>query len=597
MTGVTTASIAERFASAGRRPRNIILGLTLLGLIALAWVAVTALLARTELEHVRAQVPVLRADVESGNLETIGALQKSINSHAGRAHSLTSGPAWWVASSLPWIGAPARTVRGISAQAANLADTSLPAIVETAQSMNPRTLRTGGSSIDVTALSRAAPQVHEAAASLAQVVLHVQNLPTNTWLGSADSARASLLTTLTGLTDHLSEVDDALQVLPTLLGEQAPKRYFVSLQNSAEARGTGGLPGAFAIVTADHGQIRFEHFASDGELDNVSSGLDFGPEYAGHYGADQPFSQYVDSNESPHFPYAAQIWAAMWTAKTGEKVDGAMALDPTALSYLLQVTGPATLPDQTIVSGANVVALTEKEVYAKFPQDLPVANAARRQYFLDIAQASEERLLAGTGDARALLKAAARAATERRLLVWSADPAAEAILARHPVGGTVPDTSQPFSLLSVNNGSGGKLDYYLERSYVWERSACGSKADVKVTITLRNGAPTAGLPAYVVGRKDKPRVATKPGDLLSVLDYFATKGATFQNATLDGTATSAVVYSENGHPVFRIAAELPAGTTHTIVLLLREPTGSQPPLVIAQPLTSLPNITISDACT
>jgi hypothetical protein len=534
--------------------------------------------------------------LESGNVDNLAVLEKSISSHAARAHSLTSGPAWWAAAAVPWLGAPAKTVRGISAQAATLAQTSLPAIVVTAQSVNPRTLRIAGSSIDVTALSRAAPQVHGAAASLTQVVVHVQRLPATTWLGQADSARESLLTTLTGLAEHMTDVADALQVLPTILGEQTPRRYFIALQNSAEARGTGGLPGAFAIVTADRGQIRFEVFANDGALDGVSAGLDFGPEYAAHYGPDQPFSQYVDSNESPHFPYAARIWAAMWTNKTGEKVDGAMALDPTALSYLLKVTGPASLPDGTVVSAANVVALSEKDVYAKFPLDVPVANAARRQYLLDIAQASEQRLLSGTGDARALLQASSRAAAERRLLVWSADPAVEAVLARHPVGGTVSETTQPFSLLSINNGSGGKLDYYLERSYVWSRSECGAIADVKVTITLHNGSPTAGLPGVVVGRKDKPRYVTKPGDLRSVVDYFATANAKLQNATLDGTAASAVVYTENGHPVIRLIAELPAGTTHTIVLHLSEPTGTAPVAVVSQPLTTMPKVMIADSC-
>jgi hypothetical protein len=100
----------------------------------------------------------------------------------------------------------------------------------------------------------------------------------------------------------------------------------------------------------------------------------------------------------------------------------------------------------------------------------------------------------------------------------------------------------------------------------------------------------------VVGRKDKPRYATKPGDLRSVVDYFATANAKLQNATLDGTAASAVVYSENGHPVIRLIAEMPAGTTHTIVLHLSEPTGTAPLAVVSQPLTTMPKVMTADAC-
>ena len=43
----------------------------------------------------------------------------------------------------------------------------------------------------------------------------------------------------------------------------------------------------------------------------------------------------------------------MWQHKTGEHLDGALALDPTALSYLLHATGPATLPDGSRVTEAT----------------------------------------------------------------------------------------------------------------------------------------------------------------------------------------------------------------------------------------------------
>ena len=56
-----------------------------------------------------------------------------------------------------------------------------------------------------------------------------------------------------------------------------------------------------------------------------------------------PTGTYSNSDVSPNFPDAAAIWAAMWQKKSGEKITAAIALDPTALSYLLAVTGPAPL--------------------------------------------------------------------------------------------------------------------------------------------------------------------------------------------------------------------------------------------------------------
>src|SRR6266567_681103 len=129
-------------------------------------------------------------------------------------------------------------------------------------------------------------------------------------------------------------------------GAGSPQRSVVGLQNEAEARSTGGLPRAFAII--------------------VTTTLDFGADYDAHYGKHDSTVDYLDSNVSPHFPYAAQVWASMWQRKTGQKIDGAIAIDPTALSYLLAVTGPATLPDGSQITADNVVALTQQDAYARF---------------------------------------------------------------------------------------------------------------------------------------------------------------------------------------------------------------------------------------
>jgi hypothetical protein len=58
-------------------------------------------------------------------------------------------------------------------------------------------------------------------------------------------------------------------------------------------------------------------------------------DYIDRYRDWEPTGLWSQSNLSPHFPYAAQIWAAMWRAATGEQVDGVVALDPFALGYLL----------------------------------------------------------------------------------------------------------------------------------------------------------------------------------------------------------------------------------------------------------------------
>ena len=57
---------------------------------------------------------------------------------------------------------------------------------------------------------------------------------------------------ITGISDEISAV---IKASPYLVGVERPQRYLVAFQNTAEARGTGGILGAFAIVKFDRGAI------------------------------------------------------------------------------------------------------------------------------------------------------------------------------------------------------------------------------------------------------------------------------------------------------------------------------------------------------
>src|SRR4029078_8331162 len=47
----------------------------------------------------------------------------------------------------------------------------------------------------------------------------------------------------------------ATKLPPPMRGADGKRTYLVMFQNNAEIRATGGLPGAFATLTADHGRL------------------------------------------------------------------------------------------------------------------------------------------------------------------------------------------------------------------------------------------------------------------------------------------------------------------------------------------------------
>ena len=564
-------------------------------LLPFVWLGVTALMARSELSQLRSEVHALRAEITASRWSAAHATAADLAKHAHRAHDLTSGPVWALAARLPAGGEPLRTVRGITAAVDTVGTDALPQLVSAIQRLDPKTLRRPDGSIDASRITSVGPGIDAASATMTQARKAISALPQHTWLSEIDAAQADVLSQITELDDTVTSATLAVHILPAMLGQSGPKHYFVAFQNEAEARGTGGLPGAFAIVEADHGRLRFTRFESDATLGGISADVDFGPDYHQLYDGAGTTTLYVNGNLSPHFPYAAQIWAAMWQKYSHEMVDGVIAVDPTALSYLLAVTGPATLPDKSRVSADNAVALTQSTAYAKFGGLGAAANLQRRAYLLGIATAVSKRILDPHGDSTALARAAGKAADERRLLVWSADPAVQARLAQTSVAGIIPTTTAPYVGLSIVNDGGNKLDYYLDRSLTWQRTGCGPTRRTTVTITLTNNAPASGLPPYVTTRSDSRSYPVKPGDNRLDVSYLATQGALMNSVTIGGRPDTASIGAQLGHPVYTVDLELPRGTSRTIVLQLSEPAAGGKPIVLRQPLVRPLKVTLQDA--
>jgi hypothetical protein len=589
--GLGSALVRDGLPTSGHRwPRRLCwlapIAVLILGAM---WLVLTAFLARDNLEAAKEEASSLTSLVRDGRIAEARSMIDSLQTHADRAHRLTTGPAWFLASNVPLLGEPLHTARGLSAATDQLSAQALRPLVDLADSVNPASLRRGGDQINIAALTTAEPGLGKIRDSLVQIQAQVSTLPASGWANSVNSARTDVLGQLDGLTRTVTAAHDAARILPVMLGRYGTMRYFIGLQNEAEARGTGGLPGAFAVVEAAHGKLKFTHFENDTALAGVTTGLNFGADFEGRYGVADPTNFYVNSNISPHFPYAAETWAAMWQRKSGERVDGAIAVDPSALSYFLAVTGPAKLADGSSITAANIVAKTQQEPYQRFGD-----NAQRKAYLLEVAESVDKRLLSGDGDPTKLVRAATRAAGERRLLVWSSHPDVQAVLMNSDFGGTVPDTSAPFVGLTVINASGNKLDYYLDRSVQWQRSGCGPSRSVTATVTLTNNAPASGLSTYVTGRNDNPSYATKPGDNRILVSYFATEGATLEAATMNGKVKAVFPQRENGHPVYEFDVELPRGVPQTLTLSLKEPAGIGDPWLIKQPLVRPLQMSILD---
>jgi hypothetical protein len=568
-----------------RLRHRVLAGVGLLVGLGAVWILVTGYLAHQQAKDLAGRLREVKVLIAQGRVDDARRLGHDLPAMAERTRHLTSGPAWWIGAHVPVLGAPLDSARTTADVVAGLGGQVVPELLGVAKDLDPARLRRDGRTIALAPLAAAAPTLADAGDRLDRAARRLAG--GGSWLSSFDVGRAALRGQVEAVRGYVDAAARVAQVFPPMLGQEGTQRYFIALQNEAELRGTGGLPGAFAIASVTGGRVRFERFASDSVLlparthHVIDTGLDLGPEFAAMYGASDPTRLYTVSNLSPDFRAAARIWAAMYRKVSGTHVNGVIALDPTALSYFLAATGPATVPGHHgAVSAANVVQLTQRDEYALYPD-----NLARKRFLVALLKAAATRLTSGAGAPVALLQAATRSAGEQRLLVWHEDPSVERALEQTGYGGTFPPAAdrRPFSAVIVNNAAAGKLDYYLHRSVTYSSTGCGARRDVVVTITLTNSAPATGLPPYVTTRLDNAPAGARPGDNRSIVDYFATPGARLQSVTLDGRASAASVHGYLGHEVFRMDVELPRGRARTITLHLDEPARSGPPRIWRQP--------------
>ena len=295
----------------------------------------------------------------------------------------------------------------------------------------------------------------------------------------------------------VSNIADISHYFDRLLGFQSSVKYLVIFQNPAEARGTGGIAGGYAVVEVKRGKLNVIEIGSNLKLKSMlKMPIKMPEEFTQNYGDDPAIWQ--NSNLSPHFPYAAQIWQALWLNQSEIHVDGVIAVDPFVLRSILQTTGPLLLEDGTKISSSNVVSETLSTAYERFDG----MNQDRKDYLVEIASSVLKRLQEGEYTKSTLTKNLIGPITEGRLLVYSNSPQIEAVLANTMFGGSMNAQTNDFRVV-IQNIAGNKLDYYLSRDVMVTSRQCGNNPVTRVNVQITNTASKLlSLPTYVKGRLD-----------------------------------------------------------------------------------------------
>ena len=138
---------------------------------------------------------------------------------------------------------------------------------------------------------------------------------------------------------------DALSVV----GFFGDKTYLLILQDNAEMRPTGGLLAGVGVITVHDGAITDLHYyyGNSPQLRGIVS-LDGPDSFTKFFGVNS--ARLYDSNVQYDFASFAPKMQSDFYNATGEKVDGVIAVDLTAVAEVMKITGPVTVSGEVITS-------------------------------------------------------------------------------------------------------------------------------------------------------------------------------------------------------------------------------------------------------
>ncbi|OPX07882.1 DUF4012 domain-containing protein, partial [Gordonia sp. i37] len=352
------------------------------------------------------------------------------------------------------------------------------------------------------------------------------------------------------------------------------------------------LVGGFIVIRAENGHLRAAETGRNIDMFRPSSPqIDLGDGFDTLYSTVEPYTDFRNSNLSPDFTDAAKIWMANWQAQTGTALDGAAALDPIALSYVLRVTGPVRLPSGEQITADNVVPLTLSQVYTRFADD----NTARKAYLQTISRTVVADVLGAHADAGRLLEALGRGVAERRIMLYSSRSDEQDIIASTPLAHQLPDDSAPLMDATITNAAGNKLDYYLRRELSYTAGDCSAdRRDATARVTLTNTVTDLSLPQYVIGSMGAVGSGLPPGTNAAGVQIALTRGAQVRKVTLDGQSVLYGTSELHGRPVVRTRVPLAPGQRSVLEVTLTEPTSARGDAQVpVQPLVDTPRVHVS----
>lgn len=548
-----------------------------------------AMSARASLVQAMPLATQAKNQILAGDSEGATATAEKLSALTADAREQTDDGMWKSLEWVPFIGPNLHAVR----TAAAVTDDLVTGAVAPATSLSLKALTPVDGAINLDAITAMQGTVTQAADTIDKASSDLDAIDEGSLIPQVEEAVAQLTGAVDELQPMVGPARDILGVLPAALGADGPRNYLTIFQNNAESRGTGGNPAAIVMITADKGKISITQQASSTDFNNARREpvTDLNPELVALYG-DKVGRWISDATMSPDFTESAEIIRAFWAESFGTPVDAVVSFDPVALGYLLDATGPATIPAAPIdiegyqvqlirepitLTSENAVALLLNEAYSRFETG-PEQDA----FFALAAKSVFEVLTSGGGEPFALLNSLARAVDENRLLYSPADEAEAELIGDTKLSGRLPTSNKDRTLLGVyvNDFTQSKLDYYMQLDVAATSTQCTDPETPTFTTTATLTNTVAPEQAPSIPYNIAPARFFERGTIATYLVLYGPVGSSLDAVTVDGKPTSVVGVQHLERGAVKVAVVNRPAQTHTVVATFVGQPGEYGPLDI-----------------
>jgi hypothetical protein len=526
-------------------------GLVVLVALAGLLLARDLLAVRSSLAAAQASLAEVRTAAGAIDVERAAASLESADGELADARSRSGGPLWSLGVRIPVAGDSVAVTRSVVRVASAALDVAQQAVEEGDQLLGAGLdVRVSEGQLDLEPLAQAQQLLAR---------LPVERLETTRDELAAIDPSWAPAELLDGRRETLRLADEAigsirrgrelLDALPSFLGTDGPRTYFLGVQTPAELRGTGGLIGYYGVLRVADG--RFELLGSEvydalDDLDGDTAGTGVGADAAaddalagpvtgriGDLSGDRREGAVVDDeyrerydhtsaagffsnvNVDPDLPTTARIALDLFTIRTGVEVDGMVLADPIALEAILTAAGGELEVPSVDAADVELPATLDPAGFAEFAtvdvyDQLGSGRSEERKLLLrSLGDAAFARIFDGAWDGVAMSRALGAAAGERHLQVYSRHDHEQQAFEALGVAGALraPDGADLFAV-TANNAVGGKQDVHLgHRVDVDVELDDPREEDDAITVLRRatvrtevdNPLPSEGMDEYVIG--------------------------------------------------------------------------------------------------